>query len=293
LSGPVPKVTHLLGSVGSLLGFGDYRLRQIYQRAALLRLPFTPPPLLSPSVWWPQTGLARLASLPRSALSGPVQEDKAAAHRALASLVNETHETHASLELRKIDGLAGSPGEPFAHLEDLVASHPCRRFRILSYQDFERVISLALPRFLAGESTRLLTADWLGGRLFWAGEQQREALACAVVYARVRGLSVSLPAQVTRYRLNQAGLCAFQEQYHALWMPAQAWTSAGFMHLLLENHIPYARLAKLYPDHQEILLLPRTRRRSNALGLGLLKAGAFDAVEWLAKWVAAQAPLTD
>jgi len=124
-----------------------------------------------------------------------------------------------------------------------------------------------------------------------AGERAREALACAVVYARVRGLSVSLPAQVTRYRLNQAGLCAFQEQYHALWMPPQIWTTARFMHLLLENHIPYARLAKLHPDYQEVLLLPRGRRRSNALGLGLLKAGAFDAVEWFAKLVAAQAPV--
>jgi len=282
LSGSVPKFTHLLGTVGSLLGLGDYRLRQIYQRAALLRLPFTPPPPLSPSVWWPQTGLAHLASLPRGALSGPVQEDKAAAHRALATLVNETQETHASLELRKIDGLTGPPGEPFAHLEDLVAGHPCRRFRILSYQDFERVISLALPRFLAGEPLRLLTADWLGGRLFWAGERAREALACAVVYARVRGLSVSLPAQVTCYRLGQAELAAFQEKYHALWMPPQVWTTAGFMHLLLENHIPYARLAKIHPDYQEVLLLPRTRGRSNALGLGLRKAGALDAAYWLA-----------
>jgi len=268
-----------------MLGLGDYRLRKIYQRAALLRLPFTPPAPFRSSIWWPEEGLTRLASLPRCALSGPVQEDKAAAYRALSDLVCKTDETIESLQLREIDGLTGVADEPFNHLEDWVAGHPsCRRFRILSYQDFERTISLALPHFLAGQTLNLLSADWFGRRLFWVG-QQREALACAVVYARVRGLSVSLPAQITRYRLNQSGLGKLQEQYHALWMPPQVWTSSGFMHLLLENHIPYARLAKIHPDYQEVLLLPRRRGRSDALGFGLRKAGAFDAANWLASLV--------
>jgi len=265
-----------------MLGLGDYRLRKIYQRAALLRLPFTEPPPFKSSIWWPEEGLTRLASLPRCALSGPVQEDKAAAYRALCGLVSKTDEVIESLQLREIDGLTGAVGESFNHLEELVAGHPCRRFRILSYQDFERTISLALPHFLAGETIDLLSADWFGGRLFWSGEREREALACAVVYARVRGLSVSLPARITRYRLNQERLAKLQEQYHALWMPPQVWTTPSFMHLLLESQMPYARLAKIHPDYQEVLLLPRTRRRSNALGLGLRKAGAFDAAHWLA-----------
>jgi len=292
-SGSTPKFSRLLGSVGSLLGFGDYHLRQIYQRAALLSLPFTPPLAHRPNIWWPQIGLARFANLPHGALSGPVQEDKAAVHRALIALVNETHETHERMELRKIDGLSGPAGEFFEHLEDWVANHPpCRRYRIISYQDFERVISLSLPRFLAGEPIGLFSADWISGRLFWAGEREREALACAVVYARRRGISVSLPAKVTRYRLSQAGFDSMQAQYHALWIPPSAWITASFMHLLLEKNMPYVRLFKLHEHYQEILLLPRHHPYSNALGLGLRKAGAFDAAEWLEPFVANQIPLT-
>jgi len=249
----------------------------------MLRLPFTPPPPIVPTIWWPQVGLASFASLPRSALSGPVQEDKAFAHQALTSLVTASEETLEQLELRQIDGLAGTPGEPLNRLEDLVLGHPCRRFRIISYQDFERVIRLALPRFPA-EPIRLLTTDWLG-RLFWAGTREREAFACAVVYARVRGLSVSLPANITRYQFDKDGFDHLRSQWHALFMPHEAWTTPGLMHLLLETNMPYARLARLHPNYQEVLLLPRNRQYSNALGLGLRKAGAFDAADWLASLV--------
>jgi len=194
-----------------------------------------------------------------------------------------------ALDLRRINGLSGSPGSPFQHLEDFVASDACRPFRIISYQDFERVIRLALPQFMDGEMLRVRTCDWLdSGRLFWAGEHMREAFACAVVYARMRELAIHLPAQVTRYRLNPSGLHTLQEQYHALWMPPQAWINPGFMHLLLESDMPYARLDKLHADYQEVLLLSRVRKRSNALGLGLRKAGAFDASDWLAGFVAKQ-----
>jgi len=280
LNSPPPRFSHLLGSVSRFLGYGDYRLRQIYRRAASLRLPFTEPPKIAPNIWWSSAGLASLANLPRSALSGPVQEDKALAYQALRSLVSERQETCEQLELRQIDGLAGTPGEPFNRLEDLVLGHPCRRFRIISYQDFERVIRLALPRF-PQEPIYLLSTDWIE-RLFWAGTREREAFACAVVYARVRGLNVSLPAQVTRYQLDKSGFNHLRGQYHALFMPNEAWTTPGLMHLLLETEMPYARLAKVHPNYQEVLLLPRNRQRSNALGLGLRKAGAFDAAQWLA-----------
>jgi len=279
LNSQPPRFTRLLGSVAGLLGV-DYRQRKIYQRASMLRLPFTPPPPLVRSIWWPQAGVASLAHLTRGALSGPIQEDKAFAYQALKSLVITTQETLEQLELRQIDGLAGMQGEPFNRLEELISGTAGRRFRIISYQDFERVLRLALPRF-PEEPIRLLTADWLG-RLFWAGIREREAFACAVVYARARGLNVSLPAKVTRYHFDQNGFDHLRRQWHALFMPNEAWTIPGLMHLLLETDMPYARLAKIHPDYQEVLLLPRNRQRSNALGLGLRKAGAFDAADWLA-----------
>jgi len=281
-----PGFTHFLGSVTQRLGLDSLRLKQIYRRAALLRLPFAPPVMPEDCIFWRDgAGMARLAQLPRGALSGPVQEDKAAALRVLSTLVKKTIEQRGALDLREIDGLNAAQAGSFAHLEDFASSAQCRPFRILSYQDFVRTLNLALPGFPGEESIRLLAADWLYGRLFWAGEQQREAFACAVAYARLRGLAVTLPAQIERYQIDKAGLAALRAHYHVLVMPPSAWTSPGFMHLLLENNVPYARLARLHEGGQEVLLLPRNKARSNALGLGLREAGAVDIADCIAKHI--------
>jgi len=281
--------TSWLNGFSYRLGLSDSRLRRIYQSCASLDVSFMQHKRLDRSIWWPNSGLVRLASLPRCALSGPVQEDKAAAFDVLSSLISKTYERFENIDLRSVDGLAGTPCAPFTHLEDFVASERCRAFRIISYQDFERVIHLALPGFSSSESILLLSADWFPGRLFWSGEQQREALASAVVYARRRGLCIGLPAQVLHYRINQVGLELLRSQYHALWIPSKVWTMHAFMQLLLESDMPYARLSLLHEACQEVLLLSRKSRRSNALGLGLRKAGAFDATDWLAHLVADQA----
>ncbi|CAD5108745.1 DUF6685 family protein [Zestomonas carbonaria] len=277
------SLTTRLGDLARRFGLGGRGARQVRERAAALRLPFPAPPLLQPSIWWragPQ--LQRLVELPRGALSGPVQEDKADAHALLVRVVEQQRHEVADLDLKRIDGLAGESNEPpFAHLEDFAATPACRNLRIISYKDFLKTISLALPRFLAGEPIQLLQADWLGERLFWTGEQNHEAFASAIVYARLRGLEDSLPAVVTRYRLSADGLNELRRNHHVLAMPELAWSDPAFMGLLLDSGLPYARLPLLHSSTPEILLLPRRHPEANALGEGLRQAGAADVTAWL------------
>ncbi|MCY1291073.1 hypothetical protein D9M70_402450 [compost metagenome] len=280
---PPASLTTRLGDLARRFGLGGRGVRQLRERAAALRLPFPAPPPLQPSIWWragPQ--LQSLVELPRGALSGPVQEDKADAHALLIRVVEQVREELASVDLRQIDGLAGEQHEPpCAQLEEFASTPACRNVRIISYKDFVRTISLALPRFLAGEPIQLLQADWLGERLFWAGEQQHEAFASAIVYARLRGLESSLPAVVTRYRLSSAGLAELRAHYHVLAMPERAWSDPAFMGLLLDGGLPYARLPLLHSNTPEVLLLPRRHDEANAFGEGLRQAGAFDVVGYL------------
>src|SRR5690606_34406333 len=148
--------------------------------------------------------------------------------------------------------------------------------------DFIRAISMALPRFLAGEQIQLRQATWRGERLFWSGEHNIEAFACAVAYARRRGLEATLPAELTVYRLSVGGLAELQARYHVLAMPAVAWSDPTFMGLLLENGIPYARLSLLRGQGApEFLLLPKQSPEATALGEGLRLAGAPDVVAYL------------
>ena len=85
----------------------------------------------------------------------------------------------------------------------------------------------ALPGFDTGATIELRQASWLGERLYWAGDHHLEAFASAVAYARLRGLEVSLPANVTEYRLDRPGLHALDADYHAVTMPAQAGAIAN------------------------------------------------------------------
>lgn len=264
-----------------LLGRGS---RQIFARASALRLPFKPLPAAVESVCWhegPQLQL--LLNLPRGALSGPVQEDKAQAHAALTQVVEaQTQQLHA-FDLRMIDGFACPvPAPGYTCFEDYAASEHCKQVRIISYKDFIKTISLALPRFLAGEPIELRQANWRGSRTFWSGETQGEAFAGAIAYARRRGLDVQLPANLVRFRLNETGLNDLQNRYHVLAMPEAAWSDPSFMGLLLDNAIPYARLSLLKKaGTPEFLMLPKEHQDATALGEGLRLAGAPDVPEHL------------
>jgi hypothetical protein len=250
-----------------------------------LRLPFDPLPTIRDSICW-QDGpqLHRLIDLPRGALSGPVQEDKAQAHAALVRIIELEERQLTSFDLRMVDGLSGCNADQaaFANFEDYAASPACRQVRIISYKDFVKTISLALPRFLAGERISLRQASWHGERVFWAGEHHPQAFACAIAYARRRELEISLPADLCHYRLSAQGLSELQQQYHALAMPAAAWSDPAFMGLLLDSGLPYARLSLLRsPGDPEILLLPKYSAEATALGEGLRLAGAPDVVGYL------------
>nr|WP_313407435.1 DUF6685 family protein [Pseudomonas sp.] len=264
-----------------LLGRGS---RQIFARASALRLPFKPLPAAVESICWhegPQLQL--LLNLPRGALSGPVQEDKAQAHAALTQVVEaQTQQLHA-FDLRMIDGFACPvPAPGYTCFEDYAASEHCKQVRIISYKDFIKTISQALPRFLAGEPIELRQANWRGSRTFWSGETQGEAFAGAIAYARRRGLDVQLPANLVRFRLNETGLNDLQSRYHVLAMPEAAWSDPSFMGLLLDNAIPYARLSLLKKaGTPEFLMLPKEHQDATALGEGLRLAGAPDVPEHL------------
>lgn len=279
------SMTARLATLAQRLGFTGRASRQILDRASTLRLPFQALPPAAESIWWQAAPpLHRLVDLPRDALSGPVQEDKAQAHAVLARLVEQQHASLEVFDLRQINGLccSGDTLAPYASLEEFAGSPACKGIRIISYKDFLRTISLALPRFLAGEPINLRQANWQGERIYWNGDQHIEAFACAIAYARLRGLEISLPAELTRYRLNPAGIAELQQRYHMLAMPVQAWIDPAFMALLLDNGLPYARLSLLRtPGAPEFLLLPKADSAAMALGEGLRLAGAADGVSYL------------
>lgn len=274
-----------LGALAQRLGLIGRGQRQILERASQLRLPFSPLPQPRESICW-QDGLQlyRLIDLPRSALSGPVQEDKAQAHAALIRIIELEERQLSSFDLRMIDGLSGGSAEHahYTSFEEFSTSEACRHVRIISYKDFVKTISLALPSFLAGERINLRQASWHGERIFWAAEHHNEAFACAIAYARRRELEITLPAELSHYYLNEQGLSELQQHYHVLAMPNAAWSDPAFMGLLLDNGLPYARLSlQREPGFPEFLLLPKHSREATALGEGLRLAGAPDVVGYL------------
>ena len=275
------RLTALAQRLG-LIGRGS---RQIFARASALRLPFKVLPAPETSICWhANPHLQRLIDLPRGALSGPVQEDKAQAHSALTQVVEAEAQQLQTFDLRLIHGFACATAgsQSYASFEDYAASEHCKQVRIISYKDFVKTISLALPRFLAGEPIELRQASWRGTQTFWAGEHQGEAFAGAIAYARRRGLEVMLPAKLVRYRLSQPGLENLQARYHVLAMPGEAWSDPSFMGLLLDNGLPYARLSLLKTvGAPEFLLLPKEHPEATALGEGLRLAGAPDVLGYL------------
>lgn len=285
LSETMPSLTAHIARLAQRLGLGPSPSRDMLERAGSLSLPFTQLPEPEPSIFWGDGPcLHRLVELPRGALSGPVQEDKARAHAALCRLIRKEAESLAALDLRQVDGICAQPqdGQYHRSFEALAASPGARRVRIISYNDFLRAIGSALPGFPRCAPVELRQASWLGERLYWSGEHHADAFACAIAYARLRGLDVSAPVQLVDYRLERSGIRALDEQYHALTMPAQAWSDGQFMALLLESQVPYARLSLLrQPKNSELLLLERSQPVANALGEGLKAAGAPDFIRYL------------
>ncbi|HSC82904.1 MAG TPA: DUF6685 family protein [Pseudomonas sp.] len=275
-----------LSALAQRLGLSGRAPRMVFDRARSLDLPFKTLPVPPHSIWW-QAGppLQRLVDLPRDALSGPVQEDKAEARAVLMRVVEVERQQLSDFDLRQIDGLCGiapAGSEAFVSLEEFAATQQCRNTRIISYKDFLKTISQAMPRFLAAEAVELRQASWYGQRIFWDSEQHAEAFASAIVYARLRGLEVTLPAEISRYRLSSSGLDELKRRYHVLAMPVQTWSDPAFMGLLLDNQLPYSRLLLLRDQGApEFLLLPKSSIAANALGEGLRLAGAADVVAYL------------
>lgn len=266
------------------LGLGKTRSTTIAQRTRQLRLPFCALPREVDSLWWHHClPLDQLFELPRGALSGPVQEDKAQARSVLLQLVSQTLESRPTLDIRQIDGLCALGGfEQYSSFEALSASPEGRALRLISYKDLVRTLSRALPNHLVGETLQLKSANWLGSRLYWAGEQEQLSLACAIAYARRRELDIQLPAQISHYQLSAQGVQTFIEHYHAPAMPVQSWSDAGFMSLLLDSGMPYARLPLALPSGNfEFLLLPKNNADAHVLGEGLVQAGAPDLGHYL------------
>ena len=223
---PMPPVTSRIVRFAQRLGLTGKSPRQILEHASQIRLPFAPLSEPAASIFWHDGPcLQRFVDLPRSALSGPIQEDKARARAALTRLVRQEQSTHAALDLRQIDGLSGqsADGRTYPTFEAFAATPACRQLRVISYKDFVRTLSIALPDYQAQAPIELRQASWLGERIYWSGEHHAEAFACAIAYARLRGLEVNLPCELIDYRLDASGLHALDNDYHAVTMPAQAW----------------------------------------------------------------------
>jgi hypothetical protein len=281
---PMPSLTSQIARLAQRLGLRSKASLPIQEHASSLQLPFSRLPEPEPSIYWNDGPcLQRLLELPRGALSGPVQEDKARAHAALTRLISKDC-VQSRLDLRQIDGFGGQrKAEPSYPTFEAFASTPaCRQVRIISYKDFLRALGSALPGFDKGTPIDVRQASWLGERLYWAGEHHLEAFACAVAYARLRGLEVMLTADVTDYRLDRSGVNALDAEYHAVTMPAQAWSDREFMALLVDSQVPYARLTLLRDtSNSELLLLEKRDQTANALGEGLKTAGAPDLIRYL------------
>ena len=282
---PMPSVTSRIARFAQRLGLTGKSPRHILEHASQIRLPFAPLSEPAPSIFWHDGPcLQRFVDLPRGALSGPIQEDKARARAALTRLVREEVSSYPALDLRQVDGLGGqsTDGKIYPTFEAFAATPACRQLRVISYKDFVRTITAALPDFQTNAPIELRQASWLGERIYWSGEHHAEAFACAIAYARLRGLEVSLPCELTDYRLDAGGLQALDNEYHAVTMPAQAWNDREFMGLLLDTKVPYARLTLLRNvNNSELLLLDKREPAANALGEGLKYAGAPDMVRYL------------
>lgn len=280
--------TSLTNRLASLLGLGRKSGNPLQDKAAQLQLPFTELPAMPDSIWWQGVPpIQRLAELPRDALSGPVQEDKAEARAVLRGVVAIEERDLENFDLRQVNGLAlaADPEHHYPSFEAYASSPICKGIRLIGYKDFSQALARALPVDSSELVLNLRQANWRGDRIFYAPTSPQEAptrfFACAIAYARVRGLNMPFSAHMTEYRLSRGGIRNLEHHYHVLAMPTVTWSDPHFMHLLLTG-MPYARLTLLRgPGAPEFLLLPRQHADSNALGEGLRLAGAPDVCHWL------------
>lgn len=280
--------------LASLLGLGRKSGNPLQEKAAALQLPFSPLPEMPDSLWWQGTPpIQRLAELPRDALSGPVQEDKAEARAVLRGVIAVEETEMDNFDLRGVDGLAlaADPEEHYPSFEAYSSSPACKGIRLIGYKDFSQALSRALPGESSEITLNLRRANWRGERIFYAPTSPQEAptrfFACAIAYARVRGLNLPFNARLTDYRLTKGGLRSLEHHYHVLAMPTATWSDPHFMNMLITG-MPYARLTLLRgPEAPEFLLLPRQHADSNALGEGLRQAGAPDVCHWLRQMIPA------
>ncbi len=285
------SMSQRLAAIAQRLGLGAADAHKVPERTRALALCFEAPQRSAGGIGW-QSGapLYRLIDLPRGALSGPVQEDKARVHAVLKKLVGRRSESLPSLDLRLIDGLCVRGVLADSQLPDfeaLAASDACKRVRIISYNDFSRVLGLALPGYeRKSETLRLRQADWHGARLFWEDDNQACELASAIVYARRRGLEITLPAKIEHFSLLPDALRDLDERFHMLAIPTQAWSDAGFMGLLLDTGLPYARFGLFNSETPESLLLPKDHPQARIFGEGLREIGAPDMVAYLRQYAA-------
>lgn len=259
-------------------GSRTYTPKQIAQR---IELPFSGfnAPQLTVS-WENNLNFQHLYKLPRHALSGPVQEDKSQAHTILNHLIKKETDTQSIIDLRELYGFGelqlGS--ESLSSLERFASSGGCRSVRIISYRDFKKTIEQAIPDFFTEQPIQLLQASWLGPELFWAGQKCSCEFACAVVYARLRGLELPKAAHINRYMIDRNAVHNIARHYHMPIMPEQAWDDPEFMTALVETGSPYVRLTLSPTPHPiEVLLLPKHKQLSDTLGTALKLAGAYDA----------------
>lgn len=250
--------------------------------ARKVRLEFPQPLLPEPSIHWKHTlHLQQLANLPASALSGPVQEDKAAAYRFISKIVSIRTETVTSFDMRGLFGLNHEQDDLLAcnSWEALAQSGQCRNIRIISIRDFNRVLSIAIGK---SQSVNLLSTAWEPRKTYWADPQNTYELAASLVYARRRELPINLPAQLYRTHINAGAIRELKKHYHTLGMPVAAWTDPAFMNYLVTHKVPYARLPlSLGSLSLQTILLPRSSPLANTFGNGLRQAGAHELSDFL------------
>lgn len=272
-----------LSGLAQRLGLHGRSPRQILDAASVLRLRVVPMPGNDRSIDWQHaTPWHRLTELPRDALAGPVQEDKANARAALIRTMTRS-ERPATIDLRDVEGVVftDSAVGAFATFDDYLANRTDRRIRIISFSDFEKALKLAFPAGTEQHIYQARQASWRHTGVFLDGVEHVEALACVVIYARRRALEVPLTVQTTRYAFSESGLRNLNARYYAIAFAPESWSNPAFLSLLVESGAPYARLAPLGSDGTEYLMLPKSSAEAAALGEGLLLAGMGNLVAHL------------
>ena len=249
------------------------------QRIAQLALTFPRLPVPEDTIWWHNAlSLESLYELPRGALSGPVQDDKAHAHKALRALIYRQQWEIDALDLRSISGLVGyeSLFSSLTQLEHYNVAQ-CRHIRIISMTDLSKVLdNLQTDRWVLNE------ASWRGGRRFWTHSLHNQAITAAVCYAKLRKLCVERPAVINSFQFNHDGIQKLSQQFHVLYMPNEAWNNEALMDLLATHQLPYSRLSLDRATRTgDCLILPKQHAYADALGQGLLALGAEDFCDYL------------